>query len=209
MTMNGMLPILERLKEKFDGKFILTPQVKKEVVDKPMNINKYKFEAIRVKNLISKGILKMSSDCISDNKIEKEMRSMMRIINSAFKTRFEKIKLVHEGEVSCLAFAKLCGEENAIVTDERTVRMFIEAPEKLAKLMERKLNSKINIDDKKLFDLPDFKFIRSSELIYMAYKKNILGFKRSKEILEAMLYALKFKGTAVSSKEIQEIKALA
>ncbi len=209
LTMNGMLPILEKLKKEFNGEFIMTPQVKKEVVDKPMHITKYKFEAIRIKNLIEKGVIKMSSHYIKDDLIEMETNKMMKTINSSFKTKYEKINLVHGGEVSCLAFAKLCKKENAIVTDERTIRMLIEAPKNLEKLMERKLSAEITIDHKKLFNLFGFKFIRSSELIYIAYKKNLLGFKKTKEVLEAMLYALKFKGTAVSSKEIDEIKSLA
>jgi len=141
--------------------------------------------------------------------IEKETRNLMKIINSAFSTRYEKINLVHEGEVSCLAFSNLYGKENVIITDERTIRMLIEAPKNLKDLMERKLNTEIKIDNKKLFNLLKFKLIRSSELIYIAYKKNLIELKKNKENLEAMLYALKFTGTAVSSKEIEEIKSLA
>jgi len=87
--------------------------------------------------------------------------------------------------------------------------MLIEAPKNLKDLMERKLNTEIKIDNKKLFNLFGFKFIRSSELIYIAYKKSLIELKKNKENLEAMLYALKFTGTAISSKEIKEIKALA
>ena len=43
----------------------------------------------------------------------------------------------------------------------------------------------------------------------MAYKKNLLGLEKNSDVLDAMLYALKFTGTAVSSKEINEIKSLA
>jgi len=209
LTMNGMLPILEKLKKEFPGDFIITPQVRKEVVNKPMSISKYKFEAIRVQDLIDKGILELSSKCIKDTLLEKETNALMKIINSVFSTRYEKINLVHEGEVSCLAFSKLCRNENAIVIDERTIRMLIESPKNLKDLMERKLHTEIKIDNKKLFNLFGFKFIRSSELIYIAYKKSLIELKKNKENLEAMLYALKFTGTAISSKEIKEIKALA
>ena len=41
LTMNGLLPILEKLKKVFDGEFILTPSVKSEVIDRPMRIKKY------------------------------------------------------------------------------------------------------------------------------------------------------------------------
>ncbi|MGK0209624.1 MAG: hypothetical protein ACI83O_000904, partial [Patescibacteria group bacterium] len=67
MSMNGLLPLLEKLKENFDGKFILTPAVKREVVDKPMRIKEFKIEAIKVKYLIEKGVFTMSSDVVANS----------------------------------------------------------------------------------------------------------------------------------------------
>jgi hypothetical protein len=52
-----------------------------------------------------------------------------------------------------------------------------------------------------------FKIIRSIELAYIAYKKGLVKFGDGK-LLDALLYSLKFKGCAVSSEEIEEIKKL-
>ena len=53
-----------------------------------------------------------------------------------------------------------------------------------------------------------YRFIRSAELMYLAYKKGLLQ-EKTKEFLDAVLFALKFKGTAISSDEIDEIKRMA
>jgi hypothetical protein len=53
-----------------------------------------------------------------------------------------------------------------------------------------------------------FKFIRSSELVYVAYKKGIINLGNNKKVLEALLYATKFKGSSISFEEINELKRL-
>ncbi len=208
LTMNGLLPILEKLKQNFKGEFIITPQIKEEVIDKPLKIKKYKFEGIRVTDLIEKGILKMSSEFVSPQSLEKETSKIMKLLNSSF-TSSEKIELIQKGEASCIAFANLCNCENVIVVDERTIRMMGEAPENQKKIMENKLHARVDINQGNLKVLKNIKFIRSSELIYIAYKKNLLEWKKDKTTLEALLYALKYSGTAISSRDIEAIKSLA
>ena len=52
-----------------------------------------------------------------------------------------------------------------------------------------------------------FKVIRSTELIYVAYKKGLVKLK-GKLVLDALLWALKFKGCSISGDEIREIKKI-
>lgn len=212
LTMNGLLPVLEKLKENFNGEFIITPEVKREVIDKPLKIKKYQLEAVRVQNLIKKGIFTLSSKLISNNKLQRETKQLLQIANSTLvadqRMGNEKINLIQDGEASCLAFSKLCKCENVIVADERTIRMLTEAPEKLKEVMEKKLHTKISINHQNLKYLKNFKFIRSAELLYVAYKKDLIGLKKDKTLLDALLYAVKYKGSAISSKEIEEIKSL-
>lgn len=210
LTMNGMLPIIEKLKEVFDGEFILTPHVKKEVVDRPMKIKKFKLEAIRVQNMIDRGIFKMSSEFVPNQKLDKEIKRLLKITGSVLRTAQtgEKIKIIHDGELACLAFSNLCGADNVIVIDERTTRMLTEAPEKLEQMMERKLHTPLKAELSLLNELKKFKFIRSAELLYVAYKKGLIPIKKSKDLLDALLYGVKFKGAAISSQEIEEMKKL-
>jgi predicted nucleic acid-binding protein len=208
LTMNGLLGILEKLKEGFDGEFILTPQVKNELVDKPSKIKKYEFESIQVKALIKKGVFKMSSKIVSDSNLRREINKIIKISNSAYVAFHEKVKIIQEGETSCLAFAKLCGADNVIVTDERTVRLLTEKPENISRLMENKMHTKVSFNKKEIKYFSGFRFIRSAELLYVAYKKGLFEYKDS-NLLGALLYAVKFKGAAISSDEISEMKLLA
>ena len=43
--------------------------------------------------------------------------------------------------------------------------------------------------------------------MYVAYKKDLIRWKQ-KNILDALLYSLKFKGCAISNEEINEIKKI-
>jgi hypothetical protein len=210
LSMNGMLPIVEKLKGVFDGEFILTPHVKNEVVDRPMKIKRFKLEAIRVNDMIERGVFKMSGDVVPQEKLNKEIKRILKIANGVLKTSHngEKIDIIHEGEAACLAFSNLCGEDSVIVIDERTTRMLTEAPENLEKMMERKLHTSLDANLPLLDELKGFKFIRSAELLFVAYKKDLLHVKKSKDLLDALLYGAKFKGCAISSKEIEAMKKL-
>ncbi len=210
LTLNGLLYVLENIKKRFPTiEIIMTPQVKREAVDRPLKIKKYELEAIRVQDLLDKKVIKMSTDFIQNKILEKETANFIRAANSIFTGMGETVRPIQEGEASCLAFSKLCGKENVIVIDERTTRILTEAPENLHKLMERKNHMPLKFNRTNLKQFKDFKFIRSSEVLFIAYKNDLLNLKKDKQLLDAVLYGVKFRGTAVSSREIEELKALA
>jgi len=209
LSMNGLLYILEELKKECDCEFLITPQVKKELIDKPLKIKKFELEAIKIKSLMEKNVLHPSSRIFSDSKLASETRKILESANSCLTADSKNITLIQEGEASCLALAKLCNCENLLVIDERTTRLLAESPEALQKMMERKLYTKINVKSSCTSAFKKFKIIRSSELLYIAYKKNLLGLGKEKAVLDAILYASKFHGTAISSEEIEDIKKLA
>ncbi len=211
LAMNGMLPVIEKLKEVFPGEFIMTPNVKKEIIDRPMKIKKYKLEAIQVRDMLERGIFKMSTDFIPQDKLDKEVKRLIKVTNGVLRTTQtgEKINIIHDGEAACLAFASLCKCDSAIVIDERTTRMLTEAPKSLERMMEKKLHTPIDAQLSLLDELKGFRFIRSAELLFVAYKKGLIHVKKSKDLLDALLYSVKFKGCAISSKEIEEMKRLA
>lgn len=68
MTMNNLLWLLEPLKSKFNGEFYITESVRRELVDRPLQTKKFKFEALQVLKYISKDVLKV----VSSNDIEKK-----------------------------------------------------------------------------------------------------------------------------------------
>lgn len=208
LSMSGLIYVLERLKKEFNGEFIITPEVKKEVIDRPLNNKRYELGGLRILDLFERGIIKNSNDFIKNNILEKETEKILNIANSSLKSD-RAITLIQRGEASCLAFAKLCNCENAIVIDERTTRMLSENPENLKKMMESKLHTKLTININNLKEFKKLKFIRSPELLYIAYQKNLLNLKKEKNTLDAILYSVKYSGAAISPKEIEEIKKIA
>ena len=85
--------------------------------------------------------------------------------------------------------------------------MLGEMPENLRKLFERKFHTDIKMLNENVPGLKGIKFMRSSELVYVAWKKGLVKLKDGK-VLDALLYATKFKGSAISHEEIEEIKQL-
>jgi hypothetical protein len=206
-AMNGLLPELKKLKEIFNGKFLIPNDVKEEIIDKPMKIKRFALEALKIQELFHEGVLEMP-DClkINENLISKKAQEFKDVANNLFEAKGNYLHLIDLGEASCLALSRLLDEKginNVVVIDERTTRMFGEKPENLKDLLERKLHTKVFLKQKNFQIFEGFKFIRSAELIYVAYKKGIIGLKNN--VLEALLYAMKFKGCAISDEEIKEI----
>lgn len=211
LVMAGLLPELKELKKIFDGKFIITENVRTEVVDRPINIKRFELEALKVQQLIDEKILEFPETFgVSHEEIEKETDKFMDLANSMMSAKKRDVKLVHSGEASCLALGKILGKkgiENLIAIDERTTRLLSEKPENLKELMERRLHMPVRLKNNNYQYFSGFKFVRSTELMYVAYKKGLMRWKNEK-LLDAVLYALKFSGAAITGDEIREIKSL-
>lgn len=211
LSMNGLLDELQRLKGIFKGSFLITEQVKSEVIDKPLKIKCFELEALKVQQLLEYKFLEMASSYGIDNSlISTKTEEIMSIANSLFMSSNNKMNIMQLGEASCLALSKILyekGIENVIVIDERTTRMLVEKPENLKDLLERKLHTNIALVKKDFDYFKGFKIIRSAELMYVAWKKNLVDIKKG-DVLDALLYALKFKGCSVSDEEIDEIKRI-
>src|SRR3989344_109926 len=166
LSMNGLLEIFEKINQN-EITIAITNYVYQEVVDRPMHIPRFELGALRIKELIERGVIKFATDL---GLAQQEIESIIAI-------------------------------------DERTTRVLFEKPENLKDLMSSKLHREITLDTSKLKNTSQFKFIRSSELVYMAYKNKFLKL-RDKHALEALLYATKFKGCAISWEEIKQLKRL-
>ena len=53
LTMNNLLWLLEQLKSQFNGEFFICPAVRRELVDKPLQTKKYKFQMFFNKKLLT------------------------------------------------------------------------------------------------------------------------------------------------------------
>jgi hypothetical protein len=210
LSMNGLLEIFEKI-SKHGITIAITNYVYQEVVDRPSHIPRFELGALRVKSLIEKGIIKFATDLgIAQLELESETQKWLRIANSAVRSDNHFIEIVSPAEISCIAVSAILnkkGIENIIGIDERTTRILFEKPENLRELMSSKLHRTINLNIQELQNTRQFRFIRSSELVFMAYKKRLVEIK-DKNALEALLYATKFKGCAVSWEEIEQLKRM-
>lgn len=210
-SLNGMLSLIDALKETFEGKFIMTEQVRREVYERPRQISKFEWGALKIAHLLTKKVLEMP-EAIGMNvqELNRRTNELMQCANTAFKANGRAITIVSDAEISCIALAqqvKERGHDPLLVIDERTARLLCEAPEQVEHLMASKLHTRVATDNKCLQKFKGLSCIRSPELAYVAYKKNLLEIK-DPHALEALIYATKFKGAAISWEEINILKRL-
>ncbi len=211
LAMNGLLPELKKLRGIFDGKFIITEEVRKEAVERPRGIKRFELEALKLEQIIQEKVLEFPSAFgVRDSDVSAKAEEFMRIANSIFSANKKEMHLVDMGEMSCLALGRILDEKkipNVLAIDERTTRMLVEKPEELKKFLTKKLHVhiKTNSGEHKFFR--GFKIIRSAELVYVIAKKGLARLK-GKDVLDAMLWAVRFKGCSISDREIEEIKRI-
>lgn len=211
LTMNGLFDLIRDLKKEFNGKFIITKEVKEELVDNPIKRKKFELEALRLKRLLDEKTIELPSSLdLKDSEIKKETKKILDEVNDIFYTKKGNVKIIHTGEASCLALSLILEKnkiKNILAIDERTTRMLIEKPENLKKLLERKMHINIKTNKKIVKRFKKLKVVRSSELVYAGFKKEIFQIKDPR-LLDALLWAVKTKGCAISENEIEEIKKL-
>jgi len=210
LVMSRMIWILPELKKKYGGKFYITPSVKRELITRPMSIKRFEFEALQALKLIKDGVLELYEDVP-----EKEVSRLHTIANSSFKIGNQNMEVVQSGEIESVVCALKAGAE-AMVMDERTMRLFIENNKEMKALLERRFKKPVSVDaaNMKQFskELGNIQIIRSIELIGVAYKMGLLDSylpeqKNGREVLiEAALWNAKFNGAAVTEGEVEEIK---
>ena len=202
--------ILPLLKEKFGGKFYITPAVKRELVERPMKIKRFEFEALQVLKLIREGVLEVYSDVPTE-----KIRKLKVFANGAFKIGNKIMDVVQEGELEAVFAALEIGAE-AVVIDERTLRLLIEESSAMEKLLEMRFKRDVKVDPIKIKQFSQqfksLKIIRSIELVGVAYKLNLLNSyvpklrDGKKTLVDAVLWATKYGGCAVTNHEIEEMK---
>ena len=208
-SMNGLLDSLEKLKQNFKGEFLITKEVKKEIIDHPKTVKRFELGAIRLEQLYNKGVFKLAD--INQEEVDELRRlrdNFLQKANSMFKTKKRDVHLLDKGECAALALSTILKRKNnedvPLVIDERTTRILCENPENLKKLMEKKLHTSIKANTSSYDLFKGFKIIRSTELAYMIHKRGLFKLDHPKAF-EAIVYGLKFKGCSISEKEVQAL----
>ncbi|MBI3033341.1 hypothetical protein HYY69_07740 [Candidatus Woesearchaeota archaeon] len=214
LTINNLLWLLEPLKERFRGAFYITPHVYEELIDRPLETKRYKFEALQVLPIISRGII----DTISEPEMKQKTEYLLNLMNTCFYIDTIALTLVHFAEIETLACALITGAETVVI-DERTARKFIEDPFSLQKTLEKKLQKKITMNtpclQKVQQELKGLQVIRSFDLIMIAYElglldryildeeKNVIK-NLDKAVLEGALWGVKLNGCSARDDEIEQ-----
>lgn len=213
LTTNNLLWILRELKKEFRGDFFITQKVKRELVDTPIEIKRFKFEALQILKCIDDGILAV----LPEKQFRHQTRKLLEIANHSLRADGSWLKLCHPAELEVVA-AAMSRNADAVVIDERTTRLLFEDPEQLAALLERKLEHRILPDKPNITELKkmtaDMRFIRSTELALVAYERGILdslitSFPQArKHLLQGMLWGMKLRGCAIRIEEIDTAVAM-
>ena len=213
LASNNLLWLLRPLKKEFNGKFYITHYVKKEIVDRPLEIKRFKFEAIQVQKLIDEGVLEI----IDNSLIREESIKLLNTSNEIFKAYNNYIKIVHLAEISVITAALNLNSDVAVI-DEKTTRLLIENPRMIFEILRKTLHTPVSINESNLKEFKNrvrgIKVIRSVELAAIAYEHGLLDeyitkisdAKRS--LLESVLWGVKLNGCAVSREEIDNILAM-
>jgi len=208
LATNNLLGVLIELKKKFKGDFLISDAVRMEILDNPLNSKKYKLEAIMISELVQNNIFRIYSKI----NIEQKTIRVMNICNNIFLAYNNPIHILDKAEVESLVLTQLL--KGVYIVDERNIRLMVEDYRKLALLLERKLDTKIKIDNQnlKLFkqEISNIKIIRSAELMAVAFELGLFReyenkYAGKKEILDGILWGLRLRGCAISTDEIEEL----
>jgi hypothetical protein len=211
LVMSRLVWILPHLKKQYGGHFYITPAVKLELVDRPISVKRFEFEALQVMKLISDGTLEVYEKVPKSNSSQ-----LINLANNTFSINGKTIDVIQEGEIESVSCALNVGAD-AVVMDERTLRLFIENGSELKSLLERRFNSEVLADTDKIKAfgqaLKGIIIIRSVELVAIAFKLGILNAYIPKEkngseiLLDSVLWATRYNGCSVMDSEIESIKS--
>ena len=210
LTTNNLLGLLSNLKERYKGSFYITNSIRRELIERPLETKKFKFEALQVIRCVGANVLEV----FNSKELRKTPLRLLDLANKCFKADGKFIQIAHYAEISGVA-ATVLNKAEAFVVDERNTRLLIEDPIRLKKILSRKLHRNISVDRKNLNEFGTItkgvKLIRSVELVSIAYELGLLNKylvnvpNPKKTLLEAVLWGVKLNGCSVSEREITEI----
>ncbi|MDD5148739.1 MAG: hypothetical protein PHH08_04715 [Candidatus ainarchaeum sp.] len=197
---------LSSLGEKINAEFIISPAVFREIVSTPLGIRRFELNAVRLKGMVEKNSLKIVELSPESKDFAEKISSLA---NNSFFVHERPIKIMHSGELEALALMKQLDAE-ALAIDERTTRLLIENPGALRSSMEKRHQAPVKENKKNISEFRQVfsgcSIIRSSELVALAFETGAFSgeLEKTRQALEAALYAVKFSGCSVSIEEIQE-----
>jgi len=216
-AMNCLLWVFDELKKQ-GVKFVVPIGVKNEVIDTGLKSQRFKYEAIRVLHHFVNGTFETYTGDLS-----RETSELLSYSNSSFYIKNQPLRVLQDTDVQVAVLAKKI-RADAILTDERTLRLFIEDPDSIKNFLESKFHEGVSVNESSLHKFTDYMqkipVMRSVELVTYAVDAGIFdptikrcasmkGIDCRKEVISGLLYALKFSGCAVSFEEVNDYITLA
>lgn len=204
LTDAGLLGALIMTRQRMRNGLYITATVEDEAINYPMKKKEYAFSAVRLKRALDTGVFKIATAN------SETTNYILETANSVFSIHGRPFHLVHAGEAEMLAAAIDSGIPN-ILMDERTTRTLLESPSDLRAHLTREFRTSVGVNNAALAEFQGLvggmSIIRSSEVVAIAYEKRYFKkFKNlEKKAFESALYAIKFKGCAISFEEINEM----
>ncbi len=210
-SMNCVMWIFDELKEK-GFQFVVPKAVEKEVIYSGLETQKFKFESIRVmRHFITK------SFTVVEDHYAGMTSTLLNYANSSFRIKNQNLKILQEADAQVAALAKEINAD-AILTDERTLRLLIESPDSLQGLMQHRLHADVQVNQNSVHEFKrhvgDVPVFRSADLVAYAISVGIFDEmiettkiydKNSrKDVIEGALSALRFSGCGISFEEIND-----
>ena len=216
ISANNLLEVLFALKQHFQGEFFISPAVKRELIDNPLHTRRFELQAVLLADFIAKGSLKF----LQHLAVEHKAAELTDVINRIFSINGKPLSIVDPAEVEGLVLAKMLKAE-AYVIDERTLRLLVEDYHNLVRLFERKFGMRVGVDKSALHGFQDFlgdvHILRSAELMTVAFELGLFhGYLDGKQLirdyekkmLEGILWGLRLRGCAISTREIEDVLKL-
>lgn len=208
LSLSCGLPVLSFLQEEFGARFLVPAAVARESIERPAHIGKYAASALRIGLLMRKGTLTPSPKDFSA-----DAEKIKGVANRLFSAGGRPLEILHDGEAECLA--ALREEANAgLLVDEKTLRMLVEAPQRLGELLQEEYAGGVQTDHRKLEEWEPWRngarVIRSAELVALAAQKGYFddyGKLAGAAFLGAQA-ALRNAGCSITNKELNEYAEL-
>ena len=215
LVTNNLLWLFKHLDKHYPGSFVIPGSVRSELIDYPMKTKKFKLESLMVNDLIMEGHFKVYD---KNKEVSLVSDKLMDYANNMFVARGRPVKILQKAETDVLALA-IHLKSDALLVDERALRLLVENPKKMVKILGGKLHTQVTINQNEMKEfskmVKGINVLRSTELVTVAYElglldryitaKKVLHKKYKQPLLEGALWALKLKGCSISSEEIDEI----
>lgn len=189
------------------ARFIAPESVFDESVENPLKIKQYGFSALRIKRLFFEKVVDEVPAAAARS------QEVLSLANSLMLVDGRPLELIQLGEADCLGLV-LSGNADAVVIDEKTLKLLVENPNKMRELLRGEYSGKVGFNEAALRKWQQLtrgvKIIRSAEILAVAGRLGYFRFFQEDEeaAFHASIFALKGYGCSITKEELREFEQI-